>query len=85
MTKDRVQEEASEPPGMGEAPPPWQACQARGPVPGAWEQDGLAALLSGDQLAIIPEGFQATHQRLTRIRWAPTKKTAALARPAGSD
>ncbi len=59
------------------------SCQARGLAPGAREQEGVAALLSGDQLAIIPEGFEATHQRLTRIRWAPIK--AALARPAGSE
>jgi lysine 2,3-aminomutase len=45
-------------------------------------QEGLAALLSGDRLAIVPEGFEATHQRLTRIRWAPIK--AALAEDAST-
>jgi lysine 2,3-aminomutase len=45
-------------------------------------QEGLAALLSGETLAIVPEGFEATHQRLTRIRWAPIK--AALAADAST-
>jgi lysine 2,3-aminomutase len=56
------------------------SCQARGLAPGADEQEGVAALLSGEKLAIIPEGYEASHQRLTRIRWAPIK--AALSRPA---
>ena len=59
------------------------SCQVRGLAPGAREQEGVAALLSGEQLAIVPEGFEATHQRLTRIRWAPIK--AALARGSGSE
>jgi lysine 2,3-aminomutase len=45
-------------------------------------QEGLAALLTGETLAIVPEGFEATHQRLTRIRWAPIK--AALAAEAST-
>jgi lysine 2,3-aminomutase len=36
-------------------------------------QKGIAALLSGERVAIEPEGFEMTHQRLTRIRWAPIK------------
>jgi lysine 2,3-aminomutase len=40
-------------------------------------QEGIAALLTGERVAIVPEGFEASHQRLTRIRWAPIK--AALA------
>jgi lysine 2,3-aminomutase len=36
-------------------------------------QQGLAALLTGEETAIVPEGFETTHQRLTRIRWAPIK------------
>jgi lysine 2,3-aminomutase len=36
-------------------------------------QKGVAALLSGEQDAIVPEGFHVAHQRLTRIRWAPIK------------
>jgi lysine 2,3-aminomutase len=40
-------------------------------------QEGIAALLNGDQVAIEPEGFEGTHQRLTRIRWAPIKAAIA--------
>jgi len=36
-------------------------------------QEGVAALLHGEQDAIVPEGFDVAHQRLTRIRWAPIK------------
>jgi len=36
-------------------------------------QEGLAALLAGEQTAIVPEGYEMTHQRLTRLRWAPIK------------
>ena len=39
------------------------------------EQEGVAALLAGQQLALVPEGYEASHQRLTRIRWAPVKQT----------
>ncbi len=53
------------------------SCQKRQLDSGEEGQEGLAALLTGDQLAIVPEGFDVTHQRLTRIRWAPIK--AALA------
>ncbi len=53
------------------------SCQTRKLAPGEDEQEGLAALLTGEQLAIVPEGFDISHQRLTRIRWAPIK--AALA------
>jgi len=35
------------------------------------EQRGLAALLAAEQDVIAPEGFEATHQRLTRVRWSP--------------
>jgi lysine 2,3-aminomutase len=47
-------------------------------------QEGVAALLTGEQLAIAPEGFERAHQRLTRIRWAPIKAALARARD-GSD
>jgi lysine 2,3-aminomutase len=49
------------------------SCQKRQVTPGEEEQEGVAALLSGTQLAIVPEGYETTHQRLTRIRWAPIK------------
>jgi lysine 2,3-aminomutase len=45
------------------------------------DQEGLAALLTGERPAIAPEGFERVHQRLTRIRWAPIK--AALANKYG--
>jgi lysine 2,3-aminomutase len=54
------------------------SCQARNLAPGADEQEGVAALLSGERLAIVPEGHEASHQRLTRIRWAPIKAALAL-------
>jgi len=47
-------------------------------------QEGVAALLTGEQLAIAPEGFERVHQRLTRIRWAPIKAALAGTRD-GSD
>jgi lysine 2,3-aminomutase len=40
-------------------------------------QEGVASLLAGMQVAIVPEGFETTHQRLTRIRWAPIKAELA--------
>jgi lysine 2,3-aminomutase len=51
------------------------SCQAR--IGREEEQEGVSALLSGQARAIVPEGYEASHQRLTRIRWAPIK--AALA------
>jgi lysine 2,3-aminomutase len=45
------------------------ACRQRQRAPGADEQRGVAALLDGSVSAIAPEGFEATHQRLTRIQW----------------
>jgi lysine 2,3-aminomutase len=53
------------------------SCQARAMADVEDEQEGVAALLSGQARAIVPEGYEASHQRLTRIRWAPIK--AALA------
>ena len=47
------------------------ACQARRIEEG---QEGVAGLLAGARMLIAPEGFEATHQRLTRIRWRPIKK-----------
>jgi lysine 2,3-aminomutase len=32
-------------------------------------QEGVAALLAGDRMSIVPEGFEQVHHRLTRIRW----------------
>ena len=43
------------------------ACQRAGSEEG---QEGVAGLLAGDKLAIVPEGFEQAHQRLTRIRWS---------------
>ncbi len=57
------------------------SCQKRRLDFGEDGQEGVAALLAGEQVAIVPEGFDVSHQRLTRIRWAPIK--AALA--AGQD
>jgi len=37
------------------------------------DQEGIASLLAGDQVAIAPEGYETTHQRLTPIRWTPFK------------
>jgi len=53
------------------------SCRARAGAGVEDEQEGVAALLSGQERAIVPEGYAASHQRLTRIRWAPIK--AALA------
>ena len=47
------------------------ACQARKDEGG---QEGVAGLLAGDRISIVPEGFEQIHQRLTRIRWRPIKK-----------
>jgi len=46
------------------------ACQARKDEDG---QEGVAALLSGERRIIAPAGFEASHQRLTRIHWRPIK------------
>jgi lysine 2,3-aminomutase len=50
------------------------SCQKRAAEWGEDGQEGIAALLAGDEVAIVPEGFDTSHQRLTRIRWAPIKK-----------
>jgi lysine 2,3-aminomutase len=50
------------------------ACQDRKTEEG---QEGVAGLLAGDQLAIVPEGYTRVHQRLTRIRWRPIKRALA--------
>jgi lysine 2,3-aminomutase len=50
------------------------SCQRRAAVSGEEGQEGVAGLLAGHQVAIVPEGFDTSHQRLTRIRWAPIKK-----------
>jgi lysine 2,3-aminomutase len=42
------------------------ACQSRAKEEG---QEGVAGLLSGERLSIIPEGFEQVHHRLTRIQW----------------
>ena len=49
--------------------PSCQQCQADSEE----GQEGVAGLLAGTEVAIVPEGFEATHQRLTRLRWAPIK------------
>jgi len=50
------------------------SCQARAVDEKDDEQEGVAALLAGERTAIVPEGYDTTHQRLTRIRWAPIKR-----------
>ena len=50
------------------------ACQSRREEEG---QEGVAGLLAGERLFIAPEGFEMTHQRLTRIRWRPIKEALA--------
>ncbi len=57
------------------------SCQRRELDSGEEGQEGVASLLAGERVAILPEGFETTHQRLTRIRWAPIK--ARLAGPEG--
>ncbi|UCC75885.1 MAG: lysine 2,3-aminomutase [Anaerolineales bacterium] len=42
-------------------------CQSRRDEGG---QEGVAGLLEGDRLAIVPEGFERVHHRLTRVRWS---------------
>jgi lysine 2,3-aminomutase len=49
------------------------SCQKRAVESGEDGQEGVAALLAGREVAIVPEGYETTHQRLTRIRWAPIK------------
>jgi lysine 2,3-aminomutase len=41
-------------------------------------QKGVAAVLRGEQDALVPEGFYVAHQRLTRIRWAPIPSLPSL-------
>jgi len=41
-------------------------------------QDGVSALLNGEKLAIRPEGFEQTHQRLTRVKWGEIAASGAL-------
>ena len=50
------------------------SCLSRAADSGEEGQEGVAGLLAGHQVAIVPEGFDTSHQRLTRIRWAPIKK-----------
>ena len=61
------------------------SCQRQRAASGEEEQEGVAALLTGEQLAIVPEGFEISRQRLTRIRWAPIDAalSAAASLPAG--
>jgi lysine 2,3-aminomutase len=47
------------------------ACQSKLDEGG---QEGVAGLLAGDRLSIVPEGFEHVHQRLTRVRWRPIKR-----------
>jgi lysine 2,3-aminomutase len=49
------------------------SCQRRSEEAGEGGQEGLAGLLTGTETAIVPEGFEITHQRLTRLHWAPIK------------
>lgn len=59
------------------------ACQRRALENGEPGQEGVSALLNGSSLHIAPEGFEATHQRLTRIDWETVKSELTVAhRPA---
>jgi lysine 2,3-aminomutase len=49
------------------------SCRRRQLNSGEAGQEGLAALLTGERMAIAPKGFEATHQRLTRLAWEPIK------------
>ena len=49
------------------------ACRARAQQNPEAGQEGIGALLDGSQLSIAPEGYAATHQRLTRIDWQVVK------------
>ncbi len=51
------------------------ACRQRRSESG---QEGVSALLAGERLAIQPEGFERTHQRLTRVRWGKIAASGAL-------
>jgi lysine 2,3-aminomutase len=53
------------------------SCQQRQIDSGEEGQQGLAGLLAGERMAIVPEGFDRAHQRLTRIQWAPIKANLA--------
>jgi lysine 2,3-aminomutase len=55
------------------------SCQRRKLEAAEEGQRGVAGLLAGEAEVIAPEGFEVTHQRLTRIRWAPI--TAPIAAP----
>jgi lysine 2,3-aminomutase len=46
---------------------------------GEEDQKGVAALLAGEQSAIVPEGFENTHQRLTSVQWESIKAILATA------
>ncbi|MBU0491954.1 MAG: lysine 2,3-aminomutase [Chloroflexi bacterium] len=50
-----------------------RSCQQHLMNSGEAGQEGVLGLLNGHQLAIAPEGFERTHQRLTRVDWAPVK------------
>lgn len=49
------------------------ACQARRAETGEAGQEGVSGLLNGSRLDIAPEGFAATHQRVTSIDWQAVK------------
>ncbi|RIK56531.1 MAG: lysine 2,3-aminomutase [Chloroflexi bacterium] len=49
------------------------ACQARRVETGEAGQEGVSGLLNGSRLDIAPEGFAATHQRVTSIDWQAVK------------
>lgn len=49
------------------------ACQARKAEGRQEGQEGVSALLNGSRLDIAPEGFAATHQRVTSIDWQAVK------------
>ena len=55
------------------------ACQSRRAEEG---QEGVAELLAGRRLAIVPEGFEQVHHRLTRIRWHAVKQALTEAEEA---
>jgi hypothetical protein len=54
-------------------------CQQQALEAGEPGQEGVAALLRGEREHIAPAGFDAAHQRLTRMRWDVMKETLAVA------
>lgn len=54
-----------------------EECRRRAAQNSEGDQEGVSALLSGSRLYLAPEGFDATHQRLTSIDWDVVKSELA--------